>query len=294
MRSLSVGVRALSIVLPARNEESNIACAVRAALGEIDRRGIAGEVIVIDDGSVDGTRGRACSSGDRRVRLFSQAGRGYGAALLRGVRESRYEHVFLTDADLQFDLRELSRLEAHCDEYEIVAGYRAARADPVHRRVNGWAWNLIVNATLQLRVRDVDCAFKLFRREVFEELGDYGWSDGAFAMSEVLARALRAGFRLKQVPVTHLPRPAGRASGADPRVIGRAWVDFGRFLVFSERGGSSHQVAVTPAGLTSTLGSLLPNERSTIGRVRRSSTTLATINVASPPIPSTAAPPVLA
>ncbi|MSP56864.1 MAG: glycosyltransferase family 2 protein [Myxococcales bacterium] len=282
-------MRSLSIVLPARNEASNIARAVGAALDEIDRRSILGEVIVVDDGSVDSTRERAALSGDRRVRVCSQAARGYGAALLRGVRESRCEHLFLTDADLQFDLRELSRLEEHCADYEIVVGYRAARADPVYRRVNGWVWNVVVNATLQLQVRDVDCAFKLFRREVFEALGDTGWSDGAFASSEILARALQAGFRIQQVPVTHLPRPAGRASGADPRVIGRAWVDFGRFL-----SRSPHQVAVTPAPLISRLTALWPQERSTIGRVRRDSTTLATINVAKPPMPSTAAPPVLA
>lgn len=221
-------LRSLSVVFPAFNEEDNIVPAVQAALDELDVRGIPGEVIVVDDGSRDRTAAEVAGVArlDQRVRGVSHADNlGYGAALMRGVRESRCEHIFLTDADLQFDVRELERLEAYTDDYDIIVGYRHRRADPLHRRVNAWAWNALVNRMFRLGVRDVDCAFKVFHRRVFERIGVA--SDGAFVNSEILARARAAGFRVKEVPVSHFPRRSGVQTGAQPRVIGRAWVELG-------------------------------------------------------------------
>lgn len=221
-------IRSLSVVFPAYNEESNIVRAVRAALDELDVRGIDGEVIVVDDGSVDRTAAHVADVAreDGRVRGVSHGDNlGYGAAVMRGVRESRCEHILLTDADLQFDVRELERLEAHAADYDIIVGYRHRRADPLHRRVNAWAWNAMINRMFRIGVRDVDCAFKVFHRRVFEHIGVE--SGGAFVSSEILARARAAGFRVKEVPVSHFPRRAGVQTGARPRVIGRAWVELG-------------------------------------------------------------------
>ena len=148
---------------------------------------------------------------------------GYGAALRSGLRASRGELVFFTDADLQFDLREIENLLAHANEFDIVAGYRAPRRDPWRRRVLAYGWGVLVRVLFGLRVRDIDCAFKVFRRPVIEALPIA--SIGAFVNTELLLRARGQGFRIHEVPVTHHPRTAGRAKGATPRVVLRALLE---------------------------------------------------------------------
>jgi hypothetical protein len=130
------------------------------------------------------------------------------------------EWIFFTDADHQFDLNDLTDLLAASPAADIVAGYRAPRRDPWGRRLLGWAWGRIVRVLYGLEVRDVDCAFKLFRREVLAEIPIE--SVGAFVNTEILVRASAAGFRIQQIPVRHFPRQAGAPSGARPRVILRA------------------------------------------------------------------------
>lgn len=222
-------IQSLSVVLPAYNEAENVASAVSAVLSELDLRGIPGEVIVVDDGSSDETAHvvAGVAARDARVRGVSHPSNlGYGAALMRGIRESRCEHIFFTDADLQFDVSELDRLEVHADRYDIIVGYRQVRADPLYRRLNAWAWNFVVNKAFGLEVRDVDCAFKVFHRRVFDSIGIE--SAGAFVNSEILARARAEGFTVKEVAVSHYPRKFGVQTGARLRVIGRAWVELGR------------------------------------------------------------------
>lgn len=225
-------MQSLSIVLPVWNEQDSVRAAVLGALAEIEKRGIPGEVIVVDDGSHDATPRivSGIAALDPRVRSVRHAVNfGYGSALARGIAESRCEFVLLTDADLQFDLRELTRLEAYSRQFDVILGYRASRADPLHRRVNARIWNAAVQGLLDVRVRDVDCAFKLVRRQVFDHV--HVGSSGAFVSSEIVAGARRAGFRICEVPVSHFPRRAGRASGASPAVIARAVVEIGRYVL---------------------------------------------------------------
>jgi len=131
--------------------------------------------------------------------------------------------VFFTDADLQFDVGELGRLLVAASGCDIVAGYRAPRRDPLLRVLNGVVWSRLVDALFATGVRDVDCAFKLFDRRVIDAIPIH--SVGAFVNTEILVRARAAGFRVVEVPVSHHPRRAGQASGANPRVIARALVE---------------------------------------------------------------------
>jgi glycosyltransferase involved in cell wall biosynthesis len=214
----------LSFVLPAFNEADNIEEAVTRCASVGDSLGLTFEVIVVDDGSQDATReilGRL-SHDDPRVRsLHHPRNRGYGAALKSGLFAARMDKVFFTDSDLQFDVRELANLLRWADHYDIVAGYRAPRRDPWQRRFNGWAWSRLVNTIFDMSVNDVDCAFKVFDRRIFERIPVY--SIGAFVNTEILVRARSAGFTLVQVPVTHYPRVAGTQTGANPRVILKAF-----------------------------------------------------------------------
>lgn len=219
----------LSLVFPVFDEAANVgeviesACAIGTQLVE------RFEVVVVDDGSRDGSADiiDAWSASDARVRAMRHdANAGYGAALRSGLTAARGELVFFSDADLQFDLAELARLLRHTRDFDIVAGYRSPRCDPWPRIVIARVWAALVRVLFGLRVRDIDCAFKVFHRRVVDELPLS--SVGAFINTELLVRARAAGFRIHQVPVSHRRRLRGRQTGASPRVIARAAVELAR------------------------------------------------------------------
>ena len=213
----------LSFVLPAFNEAENIGVAIRRCVEVGDELGLDFEVIVVDDGSRDATRGIVARHQAREGRLRAihhPRNRGYGAALRSGLLAARMERVFFTDADLQFDVAEIRNLLREAEAHDIVVGYRAPRRDPVVRRLNGWVWSRLVGRLFDLPVRDVDCAFKVFDRRVFDRIPIH--SIGALVNTEILVRALAEGFTLAEVPVSHFPRTSGAQSGAHPRVIAKA------------------------------------------------------------------------
>jgi len=214
----------LSIVLPCHDEAENVEAMIADATAAARRVADAHEILVVDDGSADATRELAAAAAlrDPRVRLLvHERNRGYGAALRTGFAAARLEWVFLTDADRQFDLADLDRAVAPAERCDIVAGYRLRRADPLHRRANAHAWNALVGRTFGLAVRDVDCAFKLMRRDVIQRL-PLG-AEGAMVSTELLVRAQAAGAEIVELGVHHRPRTAGRSSGASPAVVLRAF-----------------------------------------------------------------------
>ena len=219
----------VSIVFPAFNEAENIGTSIRRAVSVMECLERDFEVIVVDDGSSDPTRliVDEVAAEDVRVRCIRHPrNRGYGAALKTGILAARKELIFFTDADLQFDLGEIDRLLRHSDRYDIIAGYRARRSDHLGRRANAWAWGRLVGLLFDLEVRDIDCAFKVFHRRVFDRVPIT--SVGAFVNSEILIRARAEGFSLKQLPVAHYPRVAGTQTGANPRVILKAFSELHR------------------------------------------------------------------
>lgn len=214
----------LTVSMPAYNEAANIAAMVDLVKERTETLVDDLEIIVVDDGSKDGTGEivRELARRDPRVRLVQHpVNQGYGAAVADGVWAATKELVFFTDSDLQFDLQELPRFFSRLDEADMVVGYRYARSDPWYRTLfgNGWSW--LVNLMFGYTARDIDCAFKLFRREVIERV-QVG-SRGATFSAEFLVRAKRAGFRLVEEPVSHYPRQAGTQTGAHLRVIVRAF-----------------------------------------------------------------------
>lgn len=213
----------LSLVLPAHNEEANIAAVVGAALESLPAFTDDFEIVVVDDGSRDRTGAivQGIGAGESRVRLVRhQRNQGYGAALRSGFRATTGEFVMFMDADRQFDIRDLRHLSPFAGEYDIVAGFRMERNDPLHRRVFAELFNVAVRILFGVHLRDIDCAFKLFRGELIRGLPLT--APGALINTEIQAKARRHGARLEQVGVHHYPRIAGQATGGSPRVILRA------------------------------------------------------------------------
>jgi glycosyltransferase involved in cell wall biosynthesis len=220
---------AISFVVPAFNEEANITTAIERAVTVGRRYCSTFEVIVVDDGSSDRTAELVTDAAGQHpgIRLLRHPdNRGYGEALRTGFVASRLDYVLFTDADNQFDLDELSLFLPWVNHVDVVAGYRKNRQDPMMRRVNGWLWNRLVRVCFYVPVRDIDCAFKLFRRTVLEDIEIE--SVGAMVNTEVMVKLSRTGKTVVEVGVTHYPRTAGKAQGAKLSVIVRAFVELGR------------------------------------------------------------------
>ena len=205
----------LSAVLPAYNEEENIETATRRMVEALRSLDLADwEVIVVDDGSVDRTAeiaGRLAAEDPDHIRVFHHnPNRGYAEALKTGFTNARHQLIFYTDSDNQFDVREITSLLPLIEDADIVNGFRIYRFDPLTRLVLSWGFNLLVRIIFRIKVRDIDCAFKLFRREVFDKVNIE--SKKFFVDAEVLAKARYFGFRMSEVGVRHYPRPAGRST----------------------------------------------------------------------------------
>jgi glycosyltransferase involved in cell wall biosynthesis len=247
----------LTFVLPAYNEEANIQrsiFAARAALSRLvsERRIDGWEIVVVDDGSVDGTADMVRLLKLPRVRLVTHTqNRGYGAALRSGFDAARGQLIFFTDADLQFNADEIDRLLPWVERYDIVAGYRSPRQDPWMRRANAAAWGMALYGAFGLSVTDVNCAFKLFKREVLDGLEID--SDGAFVNAEILLKAKLRGFNFKQVPVSHFARTAGNQTGAQPKVVLRAFVELAKFYRLSKETDGPWTSSQRAASLANTI-----------------------------------------
>jgi glycosyltransferase involved in cell wall biosynthesis len=237
--SLAFGgrVQALSYFFPAHNEAENIGALVEEALAELAHLADRFEIICVDDGSTDDTGGIAdqlAAAHPDVVRVVHHPeNRGYGAAVRTGLAAARYPLICFTDGDRQFHVSDLALLLARLSGPRgatdmtapgVVAGYRIERADPAIRLAYARVYRACLRAFFGLRVRDPDCACKLFRREALE--GVSVDSDGAFLSAELLIKIQARGGVVVEEGVPHYPRTAGEASGADPRVVARAVRDF--------------------------------------------------------------------
>jgi glycosyltransferase involved in cell wall biosynthesis len=229
-------VARLSYFFPAHNEEANLEGLVEEALATLPAIAETFEIIAVNDGSKDRTaeiadRLAAANPGVVRV-VHHVVNRGYGGALRSGFEASRYELLAFTDGDRQFRVADLARLTerlAAPDRPDVVVGYRIKRADPVIRVLYARSYKLANRIFFGLRVRDVDCAAKLFRREALD--GIRVESGGAFFSAELLIRITTSGRRIAQVGIPHYARTAGSPTGAKPSVIWRAVKDFWRLRI---------------------------------------------------------------
>ncbi|MHC4748053.1 MAG: glycosyltransferase family 2 protein [Planctomycetota bacterium] len=219
----------ISVFFPCYNEQDNVAGTVDQALAVLKKLHADFEVIIVDDGSSDATAGIAdeLARQDSTVKVVHHPNNlGYGAALQSGFKAATKELVFYTDGDGQFDINEMPHLLPLTEKYDIVSCYRLNRRDPLLRKINGWCWTKLVCLLFKMKIRDIDCAFKLYKREIFDNIELS--STGALIDAEILALAVRKGYLVTQKGVHHYPRKAGAQTGANFRVILRAFKELFR------------------------------------------------------------------
>jgi glycosyltransferase involved in cell wall biosynthesis len=223
----------LSVFFPAYNDSGTIASLVIAALRTARTLTPDFEVIVVNDGSADGTAAilDELARTYPEVRVVHHArNRGYGGALRSGFAAATRDLVFYTDGDAQYDPREMTSLwQALTDDVDIVNGYKISRSDPLHRILIGRIYHHSVRLLFGLRVRDVDCDFRLLRRRVFDRVRLE--KDSGVICLEMMKKIQDAGFRIAEVPVHHYHRAHGRSQFFNFRRLFRTLVDVGKLWV---------------------------------------------------------------
>jgi glycosyltransferase involved in cell wall biosynthesis len=217
-------IKELSVFFPAYNEEANIRQTVERAVEVLEKVAKKWEIIVIDDGSKDKTGAivKRLMKKEPRIRLVTHTpNRGYGASLKSGFYNSQYEWIAFTDADGQFDFSEITKFFEKQKQTgaDLVIGYYLKRAVPFYRIWGSKLWELAVFLLLGLKVKDIDCGFKLIRKKVIDEIPRLEAERGPFISSELLIKAKKKGFKIVQLGVHHYPRRAGKATGASLKVV---------------------------------------------------------------------------
>ncbi len=217
-------INSISVFFPCYNEQENVARTVQDAIDVLENLNADFEIIIVDDGSSDATAEISDEIAGRNSAVkvvHHHTNLGYGAALRSGFEAATKELVFYTDGDGQFDISELAPLLPLMAEFDIVSCYRLNRQDSLIRRINGWAWTKLVCLLFGMKICDIDCAFKLYKTEIFDNIELS--SSGALIDAEILARAVRKGYTVTQKGVHHYPRTAGAQTGANLKVVLRAF-----------------------------------------------------------------------
>ncbi len=226
----------LTIFFPVHNEVLNLEELVRQTVSIVPYLTADPEILIIDDGSRDGSGELADKLAEEisclRV-IHHTTNLGYGAALQSGFRGATKDLVFYTDGDGQFDMQELLAILPLMETVDVISCYRIHRQDPWHRSINTRAFEWIMRLWFGLTIRDPDCAYKIYRQDVLQKISMT--MNGAMIDVEMLLQAQRAGFRILQKGVRHLPRRTGNASGANLRVILRAFQEM--FQLWRRLGG---------------------------------------------------------
>ncbi|MFW6074162.1 MAG: glycosyltransferase family 2 protein [Chloroflexota bacterium] len=213
----------LSLVLPAHNEADNIEHVVDRCLEVLPNVVSEFEIIVVNDGSSDFTGDiidQLSEENETVIACHHSINQGYGSALRTGFNAATGDRIMFMDADRQFDIGDITLLAPHVPNYDIVAGYRVRRRDALYRRVFAKIFDLAVWILFGVHMRDVDCAFKIYRADLIRAMPLS--MPGALINTEMLSMGRRMGASMIEVGVNHYPRFAGISSGGSPRVVIRA------------------------------------------------------------------------
>jgi len=212
----------VSIFYPCYNDWGTMGSMVMLTIDTAERLGLDYDVTLVDDGSGEHTLALldVIERDYPGVRVLRhESNRGYGGALRSGFANAGKEWIFYTDGDAQYDVREMAvLLEAAGPEVDVVQGYKIARGDPLHRKIIGRIYHWIVKLAFGLKLRDVDCDFRLIRRTVFDKVRLA--SDSGVICAEMMVKIQRAGFRVVEVSVHHYERQHGKSQFFNfPRIL---------------------------------------------------------------------------
>ena len=225
-------IQSISIFFPAFNESKNLSTLIKQADEFISPITDKYELIVVNDGSTDDSLKsiKKLQVSYPKLRVISHPiNLGYGAALRTGFQEAKYDWIFFTDADLQFDIQELALFLPHTAKHDVIIGWRKERAEGKGRALNAYLFKKYIDLLYRLHVQDIDCAFKLMKRSVVQSVQLE--SVGAFTTSELLYKLKKKHVRFMELPVSHHPRKHGIPTGAKLNVIFRAiWESFSLYL----------------------------------------------------------------
>ncbi len=230
---MSVQIAQLSVFFPAYNEQANLGSTVSKAIKVLEETAEAWEILIVDDGSRDktGEIAKKLARQDGRIRVITHTpNRGYGASFKSGFYGSRFPWICFTDSDGQFEFSEITNfIETQRQTgADLVIGYYKKRQVSKFKIITSRMWELAVAILFGLRVRDIDCGFKLVSKKVIDEIPNLESERGAFISSEFLIKAKRKGFKIVEIPVTHYPRPAGKGTGRNINVIIKSFIDLFR------------------------------------------------------------------
>lgn len=202
--------KSISVFFPALNEQENIRICLSSAKKYLDRRFEDYEILVVSNGSTDNTTKmiEEFAKKDKRIKSICSRKIGYGVALRSGFSHSSKDLIFYTDADNQFNIEDMDKLFPLLDIYDIASGYRVKRQDPLMRIFVANVYNFIIGVLFNLKIKDIDASFKLYKKEVFNNMvlkANTGLID-----AEILIKARKKGFKIGQVGVNHYPRTRGQ------------------------------------------------------------------------------------
>jgi len=222
----------LTAFFPVYNEEKNVEEMVKQLKKMLPKVANAWEIVIVNDGSKDRTAAVAerLAAASPLVRVVHHThNRGYGAALKTGFATAQYDWVFFTDGDLQFNIQQLGEFIPYTLKSNVVIGYRKSRAEGGLRAFNARVFKLFVDLLFRLHVKDIDCAFKLFKTRIVQSLELD--SSGALISAEVLYKLKKKNQKFVQLPVDHLERKFGSSTGASGKVIIKAMWEFVRLYL---------------------------------------------------------------
>lgn len=203
----------ITMFFPAYNEEKNISRVLGSAVKVLKESAAKYEIIVIVyEGSTDRTaeivKKRSRKNSSIRLLMQPKGKKGVGYAKIMGFTSAKYPHIFYADSDNQFDLGDFKKFLPYIGEYDIIAGYRIKRRDPWTRILVSRVYNAMMRLLFGAKERDLDCAFRLVNKKVIDSI-ELKCRTGV-ATTEILARARKKGFKIKEIGVNHYPRKFGQ------------------------------------------------------------------------------------
>ena len=228
-------ISSISVILPAFNEEKNIENTLSNTINYLNKTFSNFEIIVVDDGSTDKTFKVVEQIAVKYHNIIlkkHEINRGYGQSLKTGFDTASKEFIFFMDSDGQFEISDLDKLTPHITDKNIVIGYRYQRADTNIRKLNTLLYHMYLRTIFKLKIKDADCAFKLFPREAYLKIRPIR-SEGAFFSAEFLLKLTKEGYNLIEIAVNHYPRLYGSPTGAKIGVILKMFAESFKMLLKS-------------------------------------------------------------